>query len=551
MPEPSSVALDISDDTGATQRLQVDGNRFVVGRLPELAVCLPADGVSRQHAEFMRDPSGRWWVRDLASRNGTRVNGKRLTECALAGGERIRIGPYILRFHSDAEIPSALTTMAGSMPVTSDEPGPLCSLAEIPAPQVRASHLSRLVQFGRELSEIEDSAARLRALCELMISGGFPGQWAVAVRLTEGSAPQPAMLLPPAYRQKHAPSSLPYLSSRLLSAVRQRRTPVMASNTGSRIADIEVSMAAAVQMHTAIACPIGGGDLALDILYMSLQPSGATSEWFAIVGLAAEQYQQSESLWSQRKLAAEHAVIQEELEQARKVQDQLVPHNVSIEGLDIAVQFHPCRWVAGDYVDVIRTDENRIVLVIADVCGHGMQAALLAQTLHAVLNVLIPAGQDLGDVVGNLNNYLCRTLKSNQFATALCIEFNLQSGKCRSLRAGHPAPLVIDRAGQWRELQCGPSLPLGLEEGKTLPLADDHLAPGETLALFTDGLFEILAADGKHLEQEGLTRKLASICSDGSQTSSQIAERLMNFVEGLQGDGFATDDQSLLILRRI
>jgi sigma-B regulation protein RsbU (phosphoserine phosphatase) len=555
----SPVILEITDETGDVRQLEITGQRFVVGRLPEVDVPLPAEGVSRQHAEFVRDPAGRWWMRDLGSRNGTRVNGQRLAEAPLRGGERVRIGPYSLRFlGGESEQASPLTTIVGHVSLTSDEAGPLRSLAEMPAPQVQAVHLSRLVQFGHELSEVEDSESRLRMLCDLMVGGGFPGICAVAVRVQreQGAAGgiQPQMLLPPVYSARAQVLTMPYLSSRLLSAVALRMAPVMASNVGGQEVDVQVSIAANVQAHWAIACPIGVADQSIDVLYTTLTPAGTTGEWLAIVGLAAEQYQQSESIWSQRKVAAEHAVLQQELEQARKVQEQLVPRNLSIPGLDVAVQFHPCRWVGGDYVDVIPISGDRVVLVVADVCGHGMQAALLASTLHAVLNVLVPAGTELGAALAHLNDYLCRTLQPGRFATALCVDLDIKTGKCRALSAGHPAPVMISPNGKWRNLKCGEYVPLGVEGGpgeasQVFAMADDILPPGHVLAFYTDGLFEVAGQDGEQLGCEGLANKLTEI-AQGHSDSATIAERFIQFVETFHGAGMAADDQSLLVVRR-
>ena len=547
----SGTILDITDEAGGARRVNLGGDRFVVGRLPELEVSLPADGVSRKHAEFVRDPAGRWWLRDLGSRNGTRVNGRSITETSLAGGETVQIGPYVLRLLTPDNRLRPLTTIIGKAQVTHDEPGPLQSLAEMPSPQVRATHLSRLAQFGHDLSREMDSAARLRLLCELMTSGDFPGMWSVAVRIeADSEAPSPSLLLTPVHRSRTAPSKVPYLSTRLLSAVRERRAPVMASNVGAGVSDVLVSVAPSVQAHTAIACPIGG-DQSLDILYTALSPTGTTGEWLALAGLAAEQYRLSESLWTERKLAQDHALIQMELEQAREVQGRLVRRDVKLAGVDYAIEFHPCRWVGGDYVDAIRVADDRVVLVIADVCGHGMQAALLASTLHAVLNVLLPGGMDLSAVAKVLNEYLRRTLEAGRFATAACVELDLKTGLCRSVRAGHPPPLVVQASGGWRALKCSEHLPLGIEEDPSIGLEEDRLAPGEMLALYSDGMFEVGAHRGPELGYRGLAEQLAAIVArEGGGSCAQVARTLLKFVEELQEGGLAADDQSLLVVRR-
>lgn len=548
-----STMVEILDESGPPRRVAVRGPRVTIGRLPDADICLPADGVSRQHAELLRDPAGRWWLRDLNSRNGTRVNGQQMTEAALSGGERVKIGPYILRLLNEGQRASSLTTTGGSVRLTSDESGPLRSLAEMPVPRVQADHLHRLVQFGRELSEVDNPATRLQMLCELMIADGFPGRCAVAVRVDVGTEPatiMPQMLLTPIHRAEFPAASPPYLSSRLLTAVMQRRAPVLASNAEGRQTDVQVSMAPTIQLHTAVACPIGGEGPGMDVLYIVLSPAGGTGEWLAVAGLAAEQYQQAELAWAQRAVAAEHAVLQRELEQARRVQDGLVPRQVPVGGLDYAVQFHPCRWVAGDYLDIIPRGKEQVVLVVADVCGHGMQAALLASTLHALLHVLIPAGTELGTAMAAVNNYLCRTLGDGMFVTALCLELNLGTGQCRAISAGHPAPVLVQPAVSWRPLRCGEYPPLGVQPGQTLSPEDDELPPAHVLALYTDGMAEVMRRDSGQLGHQGLAEELAAICRQPGVLSMDIATQLMEFVTQFQEGSMAADDQSLMILRR-
>jgi sigma-B regulation protein RsbU (phosphoserine phosphatase) len=546
--------LEIADSTGTNRRQEITSDRLVLGRSPDGDVCLPAEGVSRQHAELARDPSGRWWIRDLASRNGTRVNGRKVAESLVGPGDRIRVGPYMLRLTRAGDAVSTLVTMLGQVPVSSDEPGILSSLAEMPAPHVQAVHISRLIQFGRELSEIEDSAGRLHRLCELMIAGGFPATCAAAVRVEKGSgSPRPMMLLAPVYAGRSAAGSMPYLSGRVLSAVMLRKGPVMASNTGGRAMDIQMSMAVDTNVvaQAAIACPIGETEQAADILYVVLPPTSGTGEWLAIANLACEQYLQSESLWVQRAVAAEHAVLQSELEQARKVQSRLVPRDVVIEGMDCAVEFRPCRWVGGDYVDVIAAPNDRFILMLADVCGHGMQAALLASTLHAVTRVLVPAGAGPDSVMKHLNDYLCEALEPGMFVTAMCIELDARSGKCRSLSAGHPAPFVVAADGACRELKCGENLPLGVQSEESLLFAEDTLQVGQILALYTDGLFEVNQRDGTQLGRDGFAAEFAAICKQPPANSAAIAQRLMKSVTDLENGAMATDDQTLLVLKRV
>jgi len=92
--------------------------------------------------------------------------------------------------------------------------------------------------------------------------------------------------------------------------------------------------------------------------------------------LAAQQYQQTEAVLAAQARAREHAMIEQDLVQARKIQMGYVPRQQEVHDLEIAIGFEPCRWVGGDLVDVIRTDTG-CVLLVADVAGKGLPAALM------------------------------------------------------------------------------------------------------------------------------------------------------------------------------
>ncbi len=156
---------------------------MVAGRSPDVELVLQSDTVSRQHLEVVRDESGRWWVRDLASRNGTAVNGQQITAHLLTFGDVIQIEDYTLTFvRSPNEGPKAKreerTAPGPSIQLTMvDSPvGPVRSLRDLGAPKIDASHLSRLVSLSAELLATEGSKDRLATLCELMISRPRPGR---------------------------------------------------------------------------------------------------------------------------------------------------------------------------------------------------------------------------------------------------------------------------------------------------------------------------------------------------------------------------------------
>src|SRR5438067_144832 len=175
-----NLLLEIQTPDGETRRQPLVGQRVLIGRSSEADVCLSTGAASRKHAELSPDPSGRWWVRDLQSRNGTWVNGKRVNQQLLLPGDALKIAEHRIRvIDPDVGQASSALTASGQVAVEDQYTGSLNALSDVPPPVVKAEHLSRLIQFGRELGELDDPAGRAELLCQLMTGGSFPGRVAM------------------------------------------------------------------------------------------------------------------------------------------------------------------------------------------------------------------------------------------------------------------------------------------------------------------------------------------------------------------------------------
>ena len=177
------------------------GERMVVGRSPKIELVLESDTVSRQHMELVKDGAGQWWVRDLHSRNGTLVNGARVVSQRLNYGDVIQVEDYFLTY---VRGPNGMAETAARRPMSEarltmmDGPiGPVRSLRELGAPKIDASQLSRLIALGGELLATEEADARVRILCELMVSKDMHGTAALAICLDRAVSREPALMRPP------------------------------------------------------------------------------------------------------------------------------------------------------------------------------------------------------------------------------------------------------------------------------------------------------------------------------------------------------------------
>jgi len=184
--------------------------------------------------------------------------------------------------------------------------------------------------------------------------------------------------------------------------------------------------------------------------------------------------------------------IQKELEIAREIQFSILPREVPrVAGLDIAAQYLPMTAVAGDFYDFLVVDEKRVGILVADVTGHGVPAALIASMLKTALAAQLAVAPDPAQVLAGLNRSLCGKFEKH-FVTAAYVFLDAEKQILRYAGAGHP-PLVLGtvdgKQTAFREIDSN-GLLLGLVEGATYSSLELPFRPGDRCVLYTDGVLE-------------------------------------------------------------
>jgi serine phosphatase RsbU (regulator of sigma subunit) len=554
--------LDIRSAEGAYQRLALQGATMVIGRAADANILLESTTVSRQHAKLAKDEGGRWQIYDLDSRNGTLVNGRGVKEHLLSPGDQIQIGSFQLTLvmgHSFKTTPAPGGVPYNTTVHVSDDEGRLSTLKDMEPPRVAASHLTTLSELSQKLLVTADPRQRSLELCRLMISRQFHGDWALLLRVQPGAGDEaPEILCEP----QRGPAVLahdqqPHVSRSLLRAVAQQGEAVLASNVKSAAAmpaNVEMSIAASVKALAAVACPLRSDERGLELLYVTLPPQYGTGEWLALASLAAKQYQQVEEAWEARARAATHAALERELEGAREIQMRLVPKAAALagfkkNGVDVAIGFAPSRFVGGDYVDAVMLKDGRVFLTVADVCGHGLAAALVTSAVHTLVHAGVRAGLDLRALVDGLNQHLCETLRGDSFVTFIGLALDTANGAIECVNAGHP-PLLMATTKGVRSMEAGMNLPLGLDAAP-LEAQSETLGPDELLMIYSDGLSEQADESGKMLGIRGLTEKIQQMCVARGIAPESVAGQLGEFLAQRQGGRPPEDDQSYLFARRV
>jgi serine phosphatase RsbU (regulator of sigma subunit) len=529
---------------------------MVVGRVPECDIRLDHPRVSRQHARFER-PDGRWRIVDLNSHNGTRLNKNPVREAPLANGDGIEIGPFTLTFHHGP--PGSGSSWVAAVEQTlmvSESAVPIRTLREIQPPSIALEHLNGLDEFSRVLLDTPDAADRAAALCRLMVQSRFGGKWSTVVSVDRSGGPAlPRVVSPLQFADGILNRTNPYLSRSLLQAACRRAEAVLASNvaggTGSD-ANIELSIAPDVMQLTAIAIPLPGfapgNPTQLELLYAVFPPQYGTGEWLALSSLAVNHYRQAQTIWANIQRNRKLAAIEADLERARLVQHRLVPKHPQLPGLEIAIRFNPCHAVGGDYADVLPLTDGRALLVVADVCGKGLSAAMVAMGLHTLVHAAARRWSGLADLAFNVTAHLNESLSSDSFVTFMAMTLNPATGGVEVVNAGHPASLVVDGAGASRRVGEATSSPLG-----TSPIPPDvehfTLAENQTMVLFTDGAFDVTTQAGQMLGVEGFCELAVKQISTNSTDANGAADRVNAALDEVQGSRSPADDRTLLLVR--
>jgi serine phosphatase RsbU (regulator of sigma subunit)/pSer/pThr/pTyr-binding forkhead associated (FHA) protein len=549
------LLLRIADRAGHPSFVPLDGHRLLIGRNRDVNVALEGDKVSRQHAELVKDPFERWWVRDLGSRNGTRVNGVKVAEAVVQPGDVVEIGDFALSL-CPAVPPLEESTIGSStssknknrLAMDEGSPDQIRSLRQLGAPKIGAVHLLAVTEFGHRLNVTQDAGERSRALCDLMLSGEFHGK-SVSVLRAPRNAPERAEVIWGPTSAAGNTEVPPPLSRGVLRAVCNVPEPVLATNLGRGNAPVEISIPLEVMAMTVIAAPLRFDEKTVELLYVVMDPEYGHSDWLALAALAVKHYQQAEMVWLNVGKIRQYAAVERELEKAQEIQMRLIPRQFNVPGLGLAVGFRPCYWVAGDYADVLPMADGRTLLAMADVCGKGLSAALIASSVHTMVHANVRAGKDLNAVMAELNQYLLEDLHGSSFVTMACISIDVKSGEFDIVNSGHPPAVIITREGDVRQLQLSENCPLGVDA--LCPIGRcDRLAPGELLALFTDGLTELMNPNEDMLGLEALSEGLRKIyVSEPTAPLGILAALVTDFLEDYQHGAMAADDRTFLLAR--
>jgi sigma-B regulation protein RsbU (phosphoserine phosphatase) len=257
--------------------------------------------------------------------------------------------------------------------------------------------------------------------------------------------------------------------------------------------------------------------------------------------------------------ALEKERLERDMQLAAEIQRRILPRGVpEVAGYELLGWNRPARQIGGDYYDLFRRPDGRIELVVGDVSGKGMPAALMVSTLHSALHLLLDQAGFGPPLLEMLNRHVLESSAANKFITLLLAELDPENARLTYLNAGHNPGLLLRHAGSaagaaqganplgWEQLGST-GLPIGVLPGSRFLARTVALEPGDLVCIYSDGITE---AESPEEEEFGTSRLLAVLSEHHGQPLSEILEAVKAATASFSAGLPQGDDQTLVLLRR-
>jgi serine phosphatase RsbU (regulator of sigma subunit) len=546
----SALRLRLEPRDGEPFRHEVRGESAVIGRSSRADVVLPDRFLSRQHARlFLRD--GTWFLEDLGSRNTTFLNDRPVTEpTPIRPGDVVRLAESRVNVEGPGEAPPSGDGLVGG----ADEGLPGSTIlrpaaALLPPEGVAPGEATGLAGRLRLVNEVHRALAApmtLEALVDLILDRTFvhlrPEEGALFLRQPDGGLRRAAS------RQAAGVQGELLYSRRLVQEVVEKGVAALVTDASldARFAAAESIVISGVRSLVAAPLLDSEGCLGMIVLSAKRRPLPFTEDDMELLAaLAAAAALRIRNL-ALAEETARRRLLDKELDLAHDIQMAMLPRSFPDRPeIDVAAALRPARTVGGDLYDVVE-DGGRVWLLVGDVSGKGVGAALFMAVTKTLFRAIAPGSPSVAEAVGRMNRELARDNERAMFVTAFAARLDLATGELEHVNAGHCPTYRLEATGALAPLG-GPVDPaLGAVEGHRYRSSVATLRPGDALFLYTDGVLEARSAAGEEFHALRLEAYLGG-CRDASAAS--LVEGLLSRVEDFAGDAPQYDDVTVLALR--
>ncbi len=317
-----------------------------------------------------------------------------------------------------------------------------------------------------------------------------------------------------------------------------RRAPELLMGVVRQLGQQIESVSQAVALYTNALAALERRELDSSILEDLANPPGQLAEFSVAFNRLANQIRTK-----QRQ--------QEEMASAAMIQYSFLPKETALNAIDKSVEVHaqirPTREVGGDFYDIFMLDQDRLAIVMGDVCGKGIPASIFMAVVVTVLRMAAREEPDPASAIARTNAILCRDNTASLFATTFYGVLNLRTGALDYCNCGHTEPVRLPASGPPIRLDAT-ALPLALFDDRPAAAASTRLDPGDRLILFTDGVTE--AANALN-EEFGDERLIEAIVKSRNATTPELVTALFAAVDGFSEGAAQADDIACVAVTRV
>lgn len=241
--------------------------------------------------------------------------------------------------------------------------------------------------------------------------------------------------------------------------------------------------------------------------------------------------------------------VERELQIAAEIQQRLLPEQIpQIRNYEVATAAFPCRTIGGDFYDVVPLENDRFAIVMADVSGKGIPAALLVSTLHASFRAYIQSHSDLAQLVTRLNSVVYENTTSDKFITFFIMILDTAAHTLTFVNAGHNSPYLFRGSNGSVEELAASGLPLGMMDTADYQASTVQLDPQDVVVLYTDGVTEAMDKSQDLYGEERFRKCISNFL--GSKVT-EVKDKVVIDVREFVGLEPASDDITLLVAKRL
>ena len=547
--------LVVKHSNGTSEEMPLSRLRTTIGRSARSDLCIPDAFASRLHAEIRQEGES-FWLIDLGSANGTRLNGSPVTATMpLNPGNEIQIGETSIIFQSETDGLKNISSTLIADNTSALDPSNTISLTarRHPTSEILDSSLSSrrdllglISKVGVALLSSSGLDETLNNVATLVFEAVPAERVVIMLRDEDGGEMQIKVA-------RNRGSEVPIDEVRISRAI---MTEVMENGKSVLTSDAQQDPRFASQtlvlqgIRSVLAVPLSVDERHVFGLIYADSPTHR-------VMFSSEHLDILTTLASVASIRVENASLLEErinrermereLELATEIQQRFQPSGPPIvEGYEFQGISFSCYEIGGDYYDFIPRHDGTMLVALGDVSGKGTAAALLMSSLHAAIHGQVAAQTPLERTVTSINEYLVENTPNNRFVTLFIAELEPETGYLKYINAGHNPPLIGRADGTIEQLGSG-GLPLGLMGFAEYEVGHVNLEPGDVLVVYSDGVTE---ANNLNEDEFGIDRLQEVVQKHVTQSASRIRDRVESALSAFTGTAAPNDDITLVIVKK-